>query len=256
MSLAHLKQELLSHFSKDVRDSKLPFKPEELVSQNWRLNNLYSIKNAAGNKIRFKPNWAQQELLSGLHTCNVVLKARQLGITTFFCILLLDQVLWNDNQQCGIIAHTLSDTQSIFVDKLKFAFDHLHPALRPGFKIVGDSHKELSFAHGSVIRVGTSLRSSTNNALHISELGKICAKYPEKAREIVSGALQTVHVGQKVYIESTAEGKEGFFHDLCMRSKAMRDANEPLGPLDYKFFFFPWWKEKSYSLGVKDGSLL
>lgn len=219
-----------------------------LGNQTWRLNNLYYIKDKQGKKIKFKPNWAQQEIYDNLHTMNCILKARQLGITTWACIYLLDKVLWSDFCNCGIIAHTLSDAQSIFVDKLKFTFDHLHPALRPLFKVVGDSAKELRFAHGSTIRVGTSLRSSTLNWLHISELGKICCKYPEKAREIVSGALETVAPGQNVIIESTAEGSEGFFHDLCMKSMKMKEDGVPLGVLDYRFFFFPWWKESQYSL--------
>ena len=225
----------------------------KLKDKKWRLHNLYWIKDKEGKKIKFKPNWAQQELLSGLHTCNVILKARQLGITTFFCIYLLDQVLWailegKDTINAGIIAHTLSDSQSIFVDKLKFTFDHLHPALRSLFRPVGDSAKELRFAHGSTIRVGTSLRSSTLNYLHISEMGKICAKYPEKAREIVSGALQTLAPGQNCFIESTAEGNEGFYKELCDKSFLHEKSGKPWGPLDFKPFFFPWWKNSTYSL--------
>jgi hypothetical protein len=38
---------------------------------------------------------------------------------------------------------------------------------------------------------------------------KICAHAPEKAREIVTGALNTVEAGQFVVIESTAVGQEG-----------------------------------------------
>jgi len=212
------------------------------------MSNLYFIKDKQGNKVRFEPNWAQQDLMDDVHPCQVVLKARQLGITTFYCIKLLDEVLWGDFVQAGIIAHTLQDAQSIFVDKLKFTFDHLHPGIRAKFRTVGDSAKELRFAHGSTIRVGTSLRSSTLNYLHISELGKICAKYPEKAREVVSGALQTLAPGQCCYIESTAEGREGFFHDLCIKSEKQKLERVNLMPLDYSFHFFPWWKELSYSL--------
>ena len=220
----------------------------KLSDQKWRLSNLYSIKDKQGNKIKFKPNWAQQELLHDTHPCHIVLKARQLGITTFYCVKLLDHVLWEDHKQCGIIAHTLTDAQSLFVDKLKFTFDHLHPALRAIFKPIGDSAKELRFDHGSTIRVGTSLRSSTLNYLHISELGKICAKYPEKAREVVSGALQTLAPGQHCYIESTAEGREGHYHDLCMKGLKKKQNGEELGILDYSFHFFPWHKEADYSL--------
>lgn len=209
------------------------------------MNNLYWIKNKEGQKVKFSPNWAQVDLLNDDHPCQVCLKARQLGITTFYCIKLLDEALWNDFVQCGIIAHTLKDSQSIFVDKLKFTFDHLHPALRPLFKTVGDSAQELRFSHGSSIRVGTSLRSSTLNHLHVSEMGKIVIKYPEKAREIISGALQTLAPGQNCYIESTAEGSTGFFYDLCMDSMKKKEDGVKLSPLDYSFHFFPWYKETS-----------
>lgn len=221
---------------------------KNLSDRTWRLKNLYYIKDKQGNRVKFVPNWAQIDLLNDKHPCQVILKARQLGITTFYCIKLLDAVLWEDFVNCGIIAHTLNDAQSLFVDKLKFTFDHLHPALRPLFKTVGDSAKELRFSHGSAIRVGTSLRSSTLNYLHISEMGKIVAKYPEKAREVISGALQTLAPGQHCYIESTAEGKEGFFHDLCMHAKRDKEQGKELGLLDYSFHFFPWHQEKNYTL--------
>ena len=162
--------------------------------------------------------------------------------------MLLDQVLWNSNIQAGIIAHTLDDAQNIFVDKLKFAFDNLHPAIRPLFQTVGDSAKELSFKHGSVIRVGTSLRSSTLQFLHISEFGKICAKYPEKAREVITGALNTVHPGQFVIIESTAEGREGAYYEMCQDSFDMKVNGKKFGDLDYYPFFFPWHKHPTYIL--------
>ena len=161
----------------------------------WRINNLYWIKNAYGQREKFQLNWAQKELWEEMHECNIILKARQLGITTFCTIVFLDKVLWGENIQAGIIAHTLEDASKIFKDKLKYAFDQLHPNIRKLFKPVGDSAKELSFTHGSTIRVGTSLRSSTLQYLHISEFGKICAKYPERAREIVTGSLNTVHAG-------------------------------------------------------------
>lgn len=50
------------------------------------------------------------------------------------------------------------------------------------------------------------MRSGTLNYLHISEYGKICAKFPDKAREIRTGALNTIQAGQIAWIESTAEG--------------------------------------------------
>lgn len=216
--------------------------------RSWRINHLYKIKNKEGNQITFRKNWAQEELFNCNHPNKIILKARQLGITTYFCIDLLDRILWEENLQCGIIAHTLSDAQSIFVDKLKFTFDHIHPSLHPLYQTIGDSAKELRFKHGSTIRVGTSLRSSTLNYLHISELGKISVKYPEKAREIKTGALQTLAPGQHCYIESTAEGATGLFYDMCQEALDKKNRGAKLGVMDFKFFFFPWWKEPVYQL--------
>jgi hypothetical protein len=217
---------------------------ECLFDKNWRIRNLYWIKDSHGNKVKFVPNWAQEILLQDTHPCKIILKARQLGITTFFALNFLDDVLFSSNIHAGVIAHTLDDSQNIFADKLKFAFDHLDPRLRALFRTIGDSAKELSFTNGSLIRVGTSLRSATLQRLHISEFGKICCKNPEKAREIITGSLNTVHVGQHIVIESTAEGKEGHFYDMCQRSMKLNDHSD----LDFKFFFFPWHQHPEYSM--------
>jgi hypothetical protein len=191
-------------------------------------------------------NWAQEILLNDPHPFKIILKARQIGITTFYSILWIDEILWGKNLQSGIIAHTLDDAQNIFADKLKFAYDNLDARVRNIFSTIGDSAKELSFKHGSLIRVGTSLRSSTLQFLHISEFGKICAKYPDRAREIITGSLNTVHPGQSIVIESTAEGKEGKFYEMCEAARAKKD--QDLTCMDFKFFFFPWWQHPEYKL--------
>lgn len=176
------------------------------------------------------------------------MKARQLGITTAVCIHHLDRILWEKNAQIGTIAHTRDDAEDIFKDKLKFAFDNLDPRVRAEFRLLGDSAKELMLSNGSLIRVGTSLRSSTLQSLHITEFGKICAKYPDKAREIITGSLNTVHVGQDVIIESTAEGKQGYFYEMCQEAFLTQKSDKPLSPLQWRVFFFPWWREISYSI--------
>ncbi|MES0385380.1 MAG: terminase, partial [Hyphomicrobium sp.] len=111
-----------------------------------------------------------------------------------------------------------------------------------------DSANELAFSNNSSLRVATSLRSGTLQYLHISEHGKICAKYPEKAKEIRTGALNTVEQGNMIFIESTAEGQEGDFHDMCQRAQSRARMKARLTPLDFKFMFFPWWKHPEYRL--------
>lgn len=220
-----------------------------LGDRNWRLNNLYYIKDESGQRVLFKPNQVQQELLDNLWFYNIVPKARQLGITTFFAIFYLDQILFSKNKTATIIAHTEKDMKKIFRNKIKFAWDNLNPAIR---HYIGepntDTANELSFPNGSMISVALSSRSDTVQFLHISEFGKICAKYPEKAEEIVTGAINAVHAGNFVSIESTAEGQEGYFYEFCMDAERLRKENRPLTEFDFKMFFFPWYVDPRYTI--------
>lgn len=221
------------------------------TDRRWRLTNLYHIKDPSGQKVRFAPNEAQLALLEGAHFKNVILKARQLGFTTLIQIVMLDECLFRPNTSAGVIAHNRDDAEAFFNDKIKFAYeaidkDYVDFGLIPTAS--QDNARQLVFSNGSSIRVGTSLRSGTFQMLHISEYGKLCAKYPEKAKEVKTGALNTVHSGGYIWIESTAEGQEGDFKEKCDEARAKAQSGTPLTPMDYKFHFFPWWKHPAYSL--------
>lgn len=215
----------------------------------WRLNNLYFIIDKAGNKAPFQLNWAQKELYDNLWYNNLILKARQLGISTFICLLFLDRCLFNSNQHAGIIAHTREDAEVMF-RRVKFAYDCLPANLKAILSVNTDNARELQLSNGSTLRIGTSMRSSTLQYLHISEFGKICAKFPDKAREIVTGSLNALAVGQHVFIESTAEGREGYFYQMCREAQMARDAEKQLTSLDFRFHFFPWHAYKSYRIAT------
>lgn len=225
-----------------------------LNDPHWRLNHLYWIIDKVGNKELFKLNWAQDKLYQEMWYCNLILKARQLGISTFVCLLFLDRCLFNSNQHAGIIAHTREDAEMLF-RRVKFAYDNLPmeiKALRPANT---DNARELQLSNGSTLRVGTSMRSSTLQYLHISEFGKICAKFPDKAREIVTGSLNAIAPGQYVFIESTAEGREGYFYEMCKEAHSAKDSDKKLSPLDFRFHFFPWHSHKSYKIKAENFEL-
>ncbi len=219
-----------------------------LLDAYWRINNLYYIVDKRGKKILFNLNWAQEDLYRNMWYCNVILKARQLGISTFICLLFLDRCLFNPNQSAGIIAHTVEDAQALF-RRVKIAYDSLPEEIKSVVKADNDTSQMLKFSNGSSLRVGTSLRSSTFQYLHISEFGKICAKYPDKAQEIITGSLNTVAPGQYVFIESTAEGRDGYFYDICKGAQKNKESQRELSKLDFKFHFFPWYGEPSYRIG-------
>lgn len=220
----------------------------------WRLANLYQIitKGDDGDDlvVDFKPNRAQLRLFTRMHWRNLILKARQLGMTTFIAILWLDTALFSkDPIRCGIIAHSREDAEVIFRDKVKFAYDHLHETLKQAFPLKRDSASELLFEHnGSSVRVATSMRSGTIHRLHISEFGKICAKYPDKAKEVVTGSIPAVPKSGVCIIESTAEGQDGKFYEMTQAAMSLQERGVALADKDWKFFFFAWWMAPEYSI--------
>lgn len=210
---------------------------------------LYHIKDKNGKKTPFVPNKVQLNLLKNLRYRNIILKARQLGFTTIIDIILLDCCLWEKNKNIWIIAQDLDNAESLFQDKIKFAFDNLPDEVRNFFVLKTDRTRELAIENnGSRITVWTSFRWGTYQYLHISEFGKICKKYPEKAREIMSGALNTVSSDNYIFIESTAEWNSGYFFEMCKDSENLHLSNKKLTKLDYKFHFYPWYKCDDYVL--------
>lgn len=217
----------------------------------WRLNNLYYIKDENGQRVLFKPESreAQKTLYENFWYFTIVPKARQLGITTYYAILYFDAILFSENKTAGIIAHRQEDMKKIFQNKIKFAWDNMHPWLK---SYIGEpetnSAWELRFPNGGNIFVSMTTRSGTVQYLHISEFGYICQKSPEKAEEIVTGAINSVHKGNFVSIESTAAGREGYFYEFCMEAEKMRKEGQELTKMDWKIFFFPWYIDPKYIL--------
>ena len=201
--------------------------------------------------VKFKMNQFQEFIFDNFWYFTVILKARQLGITTFFSILYLDAVLFNKNKTAGILAHTEKDASKIFTNKVKFAFNNLPKVILNEFKTNTDSASELSFPNGSNFFVTVSTRSGTVQYLHISELGYTDKKYPDKSNEIVAGSINSVEKGQFVSIESTAEANEGNFYRFCQDAQRLQKQGIIPNELEFKFFFFPWWQNKEYSLDNK-----
>lgn len=231
---------MLSEISKDDLDLELIF-----TDKLYRLNNLYHIRDKDGKVIQFKLNHEQTHYIQNRHHRNINLKARQLGFTTLAVIDALDDCLFNEYFEAGIIADDLDNAAKIF-DKAKLAFEFLPEWLKKHREPTTDKVGEYRFQNGSVFSVDTSFRGGTLSRLHVSELGKISAKFPEKAKEIVSGAFEAVPMNGYIDIESTAEGAQGKFYDICQT--AMNKGQKKLSSLEFKFFFYPWWKNPEYQI--------
>jgi len=220
------------------------------------------ILTKEGTLVRFYHNQAQQYLWNIINKQRknklpvrcIVLKARQMGISTFTAGFVYHRTIHNPYVKSLIIAHDSDSTDNIF-NMCKRFYDFTDPFFRPLKRY--SNRKELVFENPDdktrdeepgllsqiVVETAgkkTAGRSATVHNLHISEL----AFWPN-AKETYSGLTQSIanRPGTSIIIESTANGMDGdgkFFYDFCMRSNDLKN--------DFELVFIPWFKSPEYSL--------
>lgn len=239
---------------------------------------LFWILDKDGNMRRFEPNQAQCEFAVGLeeHTRHLVLKARQLGISTFTELWMLAELMFTANYKAAIVDKTQDDGDEK-IDKMRFAYEHLdyvpeNPTpldleLAAIGRMIKEYHGELVgkkandgkpcvvsntgvlrfTRNGSVVRARVTYRGGTIQMLHVSELGRISMREPKRAKEIVKGSFNSVGKNCTIVCESTHEGgKTGTHYEQVVA--AMDNIGKPLTKLHFRFWFFAWWQDKGYVL--------
>lgn len=205
----------------------------------WRMTNLYSISTKAAEKVVFLHNNVQVDIQktldSGEHDL-IILKARQHGVTTFFSLYYLDEVLWRENVWACIVAHNRETLATIF-SKIQYAWDNLDPELK---EAVGspktDTKYELFWRErNSKIYVTLRTEGCTNQFLHFSE-------YAQISEENIGVSLPTVPPGGMIVRESTPFGIGNRFHREYTTAKRREVTMTPL--------FYEWWWSSEYQLPV------
>jgi len=204
-----------------------------IISKLWRINNLYTIVNKYGKLVKFNMNLSQHKVYAASlrHPRLIILKSRQQGISTLWLVSFFDDACTKSNLSIGLMAQG-QDEAATLLTRVKLLWDKAPSEYKNylSLRIKTDNTKALSLSNGSNIFVRTSFRSTTLQRLHISEMGKIANKYPEKAKETKTGTLQALAPGNLGIIESTAEGDNLF--------KGMWDnAIKHYGQLSDKDFF-------------------
>ncbi len=210
-----------------------------ILDKNYRINNLYKITDKNGAVVNFQPNRAQQHFHTNRTNKSIILKSRRLGFTTDSAIDMLDDTMFNKFFFSLFISYDEASSKKVFSNTIKFAWDN-HP-LKKFYEVDNSSANALKILLGenvySLIEVKTSGRGDRTSYLHISEFGKICARFPDKATEIISGSFPSLVPDGRLTIESTAEGETGAFHDMFWDAW---DNPNPSDPNSYKAFFYNW----------------
>lgn len=213
----------------------------KLSSKLWRLDNLYTIRDKDGIKMILKLNASQKKILKKFkHKRKIILKSRQQGISTLYLAYYLDDCLFKPGFQAGIQSYGQDEADKL-AKRALLMWDELDPNIKEllNIRLISNNSKGLTFSNGSILKIGN-FRGDTLQGLHVSELGKIAKKYPEKAKELKTGAFQAVGKNNKITIESTAEGRTGLFYELWVRAKMLADKGLELGPFDFEAIFLSW----------------
>lgn len=149
--------------------------------------------------------------------------------TTLMCLYAFDRALW-DGWSTGIMSHLKERTQSIFemVHNTNDWFKKDWGALYSPTEESSSANKIGWLENKGSIMVAYDFQSLTIKFLHISE-----AAFIDQDR--ISNSLQSVPENGEVCLESTPNGRGGFFYDQWQNFKR----NGAVA--SYKGFFFPWY---------------
>lgn len=188
------------------------------------IENCLKIRTKEGTIVDFKPNQAQMKLYNiikensgkGKPILIIILKARQLGFSTFTGGVIFKQSATKRFVDSGIVAHTSEASTNLF-NMYKLFYECLPDSMKPSLK--ASNAKEVVFDNEqgtglkSKIRCMTAGakglgRSLTLNYLHLSEL----AFWEGDVQETLTGLMQafTGKPDSILIIESTANGYEKF----------------------------------------------
>ncbi len=172
----------------------------------------YVYIQTSKGRVLFSPYVFQEKLLHLLnkHDRTIILKSRQLGITTLSAAYALWLMIFHKDQSILALAPTQEKARNI-VDKVRFAYGELPSWLK--IEALENHKLSLWLSNGSKIKAASgaseSARGYTANILILDE-----AAFIDNAEDLWGSAQQTLATGGKAILLSTPNGLEGFFDKM------------------------------------------
>ena len=196
--MSDLKQAIKQNYVKCAKDS------------SYFINQYCTIQHPQRGKIKFKLYDFQYEVLKEYqnHDYNVILKSRQLGISTLSAAYSLWMMLFQNDKNILVIA-TSKDTAKNLITKVRIMYEGLPAWLKTA--IVENNKLSLIFKNGSQIKAIASNESAgRSEALSLLILDE--AAFIEKIDTIWTAAQQTLATGGRCLAISTPNGVGNWFH--------------------------------------------
>ncbi len=203
---------------------------------------LLLVRDRAGTLRRLNANPAQREFERRRGRVNIVLKARQMGITTWITGRYFLRTIGRRGTLTVQVAHTREAAESIFAVAQRM-WENLPAPLRAGplrrsranvgQMVFPELDSEFRVLGAADENAG---RGLTIQNLHLSELGR----WSGDAAATLAGLRAALAPDGEMTLESTPAGAYGAFYDEWMRAAE----SGPAGGMVRHFF--PWWMEPAY----------
>jgi hypothetical protein len=209
---------------------------------------LLVVRSRTGRPLNLRANAVQKEFERRRGQRNIVLKARQMGMTTWVAARFFLRTITHPGTLTLEVAHTQEAAEEIFRIVHRFV-DWLPDSVRDGqLRTARSNVRQIVFPEiDAEYRVVSAAdrnagRGLTVQNLHCSELGR----WPGDAAEILAGLRATMAPEGELVLESTPQGTGGCFHEEWLKA-------DETGMVQH---FFPWWMEPRYqAAAVSEASL-
>jgi hypothetical protein len=212
------------------------------------IEKLLRVRTRDGSTRPLIANAVQREFERRRGQKNIVLKARQLGLTTWTAARFFLRTITRPGTLTLQVAHTQQAAEEIFRIVHRFV-NWLPQELCDGpLRTSQLNVRQIVFpeidAQYRVVTAGdrNAGRGLTVQNLHCSEL----ARWPGDPGEILAGLRATLASGAEVVLESTPQGVGGCFYEEWQKAHETGTVRH----------FFPWWMEPAYYAAAVDSESL
>lgn len=199
-------------------------------SASYFMKKYCMIQHPTKGKIPFHLYPYQEDTLQDFQDNDrvVILKSRQLGISTLIAGYALWMILFQNDKNVLVVAIDQNTSKNL-VTKVRVMFDNLPSWLK--LKAVESNKLSMRLSNGSQIKAvastGTSGRSEALSLVIIDE-----AAFVDGAEELWASLQQTLSTGGRGIILSTPNGTGNFFHKTWVKAEA--------GENSFKTKRLPW----------------
>jgi len=215
--------------------------------RDFLIASVLRVRNKKRGLVRLLPNRAQREFARTSTHRNIVLKARQMGITTYVAARFFVQTITRPGTMTVQVAHDQESAEEIFKIVHRF-WENLPDAMKRGALIRSRANvRQMVFPRlDSEYRVATAAdinagRGLTIHNLHCSEV----ARWLRDPAEVLASLRAAVPVDGDIVLESTPNGAGGIFYE------EWQHASET----GYTQHFFPWWYDEEYRDQLRSSNL-